>query len=332
MKTNGSFIEVELTDAEHQLVSDALVQVEKAVIDAGIDLYSDEFSKDYIGQKDSLGIGRLVLPKVLEDAAAELEDRSSDASVLKVENYPIDGHLGPTPTELVYRSQKPTFTSELGMLILTQLLDGSPFALDTDNKGKFFRNIYPVEVNKNLQSSHSSLTELTPHTEHSCYTVNPEYVCLLGLRSPAVVNTNLYSMDLVEAQLSAKERFLIREPKFVTLLDHYLWEYDSSESVPFPLVRETEEGQSEWRFDVEYTKGKDDEHQAVLETISGKLDDVTTGVDIKAGTLVVFNNKRVMHAREAFDPKYDGTDRWIQRLIIGGDKSKTYYTLNEIWP
>jgi len=332
MGSNEHLLEVTLSDSENRLVFDALSQVQEVVVDAELDLYSDDFAKNYNDLRDSLGIGSLVLPKVVEDAADELKDEDSDKTILKIENYPTDEYLGPTPSELVYSSKKSTAISELGMLIFAHLLDGSPFALDTDNKGKFFRNIYPVKKNEVLQSSHSSLAELTPHTEHSCYTVNPEYVCLLGLRAPAVVNTKLYPMDSVEAQLTEEELALLMEPEFVTLLDHYLWDYDSSDSVPFPLAKKRANGKTEWRFDVEYTRGLKAEHQEAMEKIAEKLEDAAVKVNIKAGTLAIFNNKRVMHAREAFDPKYDGTDRWVQRLIIGGDKSKTYYTLDEIWP
>ncbi|HEX8762442.1 MAG TPA: TauD/TfdA family dioxygenase [Candidatus Saccharimonadales bacterium] len=330
MVSTEHLLELELSDSENRMVFDALSQVQQAVTDGEIDLYSDNFSKNYNDLKDSLGIGNLVLPKVLEDAAEEL--KGSDKSILKIENYPIDAHLGPTPTGLVYASEKSTGISELGMLIFADLLDGAPFALDTDNKGKFFRNIYPVEKNKALQSSHSSLAELTPHTEHSCYSVNPDYVCLMGLRAPYVANTKLYDMDSVESSLTKEELGLIMEPKFVTLLDHYLWEYDSSDSVPFPLVKKTAGGKTEWRYDVEYTRGLEPEHQVAMEKVAAELEGAAIKINIEEGTLVVFNNKRVMHAREAFEARYDGTDRWIQRLIIGGDRSKTYYTLNEIWP
>ncbi|MFV0320670.1 MAG: TauD/TfdA family dioxygenase, partial [Microbacterium sp.] len=41
------------------------------------------------------------------------------------------------------------------------------------------------------------------------------------------------------------------------------------------------------------------------------------------GDLFLFDNRRVMHARTPFEPRYDGTDRWLQRVIISDDLGRS---------
>ena len=42
-----------------------------------------------------------------------------------------------------------------------------------------------------------------------------------------------------------------------------------------------------------------------------------------AGDILLFDNRRVMHARTPFEPRYDGTDRWLQRVIITDDLGRS---------
>lgn len=36
------------------------------------------------------------------------------------------------------------------------------------------------------------------------------------------------------------------------------------------------------------------------------------------GDIMIINNKRMLHGRSAYQPKFDGTDRWIQRAYVRG--------------
>ncbi len=39
-----------------------------------------------------------------------------------------------------------------------------------------------------------------------------------------------------------------------------------------------------------------------------------TAVALRPGDLLVLDNRRAVHARTAFTPRFDGTDRWLQRV------------------
>jgi len=40
------------------------------------------------------------------------------------------------------------------------------------------------------------------------------------------------------------------------------------------------------------------------------------GIKLEKGDLVIINNRRAIHGRSAFTPRYDGKDRWLQRVYI----------------
>ena len=42
----------------------------------------------------------------------------------------------------------------------------------------------------------------------------------------------------------------------------------------------------------------------------------TNEVFLKTGDLLVINNDCTVHGRKPFQPRYDGTDRWVQRMLV----------------
>ena len=45
-------------------------------------------------------------------------------------------------------------------------------------------------------------------------------------------------------------------------------------------------------------------------------------VHLKAGDLLAFANDRLMHGRDAFVARYDGTDRWLLRAYVLRDPTR----------
>jgi hypothetical protein len=42
----------------------------------------------------------------------------------------------------------------------------------------------------------------------------------------------------------------------------------------------------------------------------------TKEVILKTGDLLLINNHKAVHGRKPFKARYDGTDRWLQRLLV----------------
>jgi L-asparagine oxygenase len=68
------------------------------------------------------------------------------------------------------------------------------------------------------------------------------------------------------------------------------------------------------RFNRDKCKGKTVGAQAVLDKFAVIADELACEVVLNAGDALIFDNKAVLHRRRSFEAKYDGTDRWLQRV------------------
>ena len=53
-----------------------------------------------------------------------------------------------------------------------------------------------------------------------------------------------------------------------------------------------------------------------LDDLRQALNSVQRGLTTKPGRMVLIDNRVVLHARAPFSPRYDGKDRWLQRLLV----------------
>jgi L-asparagine oxygenase len=78
-------------------------------------------------------------------------------------------------------------------------------------------------------------------------------------------------------------------------------------------------GDPQMRFDPLYTGAANDEDNAAtaaLESLHQKLKTAAITTVLRAGDLLIIDNRRVAHARTPFNARYDGSDRWLQRLGV----------------
>jgi alpha-ketoglutarate-dependent taurine dioxygenase len=57
--------------------------------------------------------------------------------------------------------------------------------------------------------------------------------------------------------------------------------------------------------------------------VARALDAVVTEIVLRPGDICFIDNYRVIHGRNAFSPRFDGTDRWLRRLNIARDLRKS---------
>jgi L-asparagine oxygenase len=55
--------------------------------------------------------------------------------------------------------------------------------------------------------------------------------------------------------------------------------------------------------------------ERALQEMRDAVNSSTKEVVLKTGDLLVINNDCTVHGRKPFQPRYDGTDRWVQRML-----------------
>jgi hypothetical protein len=63
-------------------------------------------------------------------------------------------------------------------------------------------------------------------------------------------------------------------------------------------------------------RGIDPEAEAALAAFRREVKRLTRPVRVAPGTMLVASNWLGLHGRTSFRPRFDGTDRWLQRLIV----------------
>lgn len=72
-------------------------------------------------------------------------------------------------------------------------------------------------------------------------------------------------------------------------------------------------------FDADLMVGTDAEADAALGVLAEAVAALHTSVVLEAGDLLVVDNTAAVHGRSPFAPRFDGTDRWLQRTFVVPD-------------
>ena len=271
------------------------------------------------------------LPADLIAALLKYRADPTETGILQISGMPVDEQLPPTPTNAESIAVKPTFISEASALIIAMAL-GEPVAYEDEKGGVLVQNVYPIEAESRSPSNESSATELGFHTELSFSRRNPErplheaspdFLLLLGLRGAPLgdaATTLVEGRDICRA-LSQRARSLLTQPCF-QLRAPYSFTQGSGASRPWsrpvPLLYESET-MTTVAFDlacgVRATTPDAQEALDELRQVVAKAELHRT-VRLGPGDLLVVDNRKCAHARSRFAARFDGSDRWLQRVYV----------------
>jgi L-asparagine oxygenase len=195
---------------------------------------------------------------------------------------------------------------------------GEPFNYSTLYGGRLVQNMVPVRGKEFTQTSQSSTGMLDWHCEDSFREDRCDYAGLLCLRGdPSGVSKYAQAKDV---QLSPDLVATLREPRFHVRPDpaHVL---PGNVSMRRLAVLSGSESAPEIAYDTHHLAPIDDadtEAADALRELGACLDKVAISHVMERGDLLIFDNKRVVHARTPFAARFDGTDRWLMRTMICG--------------
>lgn len=256
------------------------------------------------------------LPAAIHDALVDFADRPHRSGALLLKGLPV-GALPPTPPTPTTPTHK-DHTSELTLLTVARRL-GQPVGYEPEHGGDIVQNLVPVKGAETRQVSTSSKVELMFHTEAAFHPHRPRYLLLLCLRGDPSAFTTLSSIHEVLPHLPAGTRDVLFQPRFRTAVDEsYLHGRDNVLGAPMPVLSGDPELPS-MVFDADLMVGTDAEADEALQLLGAAVADLQTGVALEAGDLLVVDNAVAVHGRSPFTPRFDGTDRWLQRAFVVAD-------------
>lgn len=252
----------------------------------------------------------------------------------------VDQHrLGPTPPH--WRDSQygsPAFLQEIFFLLCAARL-GDPFGWATQQDGRIMHDVLPIQGHEHYELGSNSLQYLSWHTEDAFHPCRGDYVALMCLKNPDLVETVACdSADLDWSTLDVESLF---EPVFTQMPDNSHQPQNTAESTGDPVVDRLRARSfaliQSWNDDPvqrpvlfgdrqdpylcldPYHMKTDGWSATALQAFQALCDQIEShmvGVSLRPGDCLFIDNFRAVHGRKSFRPRYDGSDRWLKRLNV----------------
>src|SRR5205085_3202828 len=274
------------------------------------------------------------LPKpVLRQLFLYRADPAADGLLL-LTNLPVDESLPSTPADGGRSRGKLTFISEACALGIAQLL-GDPIGYRDEKDGELVQNLCPLKDALAAPSNESSAIDQGFHTDLvfdqtnptlPLSLLNPDFVILVCLRPDPygeACTRYIEARDICQ-RLDSDELRIARLPIFEFAATYSFRKKEhrcGSDMIwagPSSLVTGPER-YPELSIDLCCgVRGCTEEANRVLEAIQDicRQPDVAGGRRLKPGDVLLMNNRKGAHSRTRFAARFDGSDRWVQRVYV----------------
>ena len=192
---------------------------------------------------------------------------------------------------------------------------GVPVSYKQEHNGNIVQNLFPIKKHEQEQISSSSKAELALHTELAFHPHRPAYVHLMCLRGDEAAQTTYATMEDIISNLDRDTLSCLYEPVFKTTIDLSFRENGEEDvELLMPILSHGPDG-TIITYDQALMSGVSPEASQALLALETIVSRCTRAVVLRQGDILTINNQTTIHGRRPFTPRYDGTDRWLQRLL-----------------
>lgn len=263
------------------------------------------------------------IPRFVRRALLEFQVRSNAEGILLVQGLPIDPGLYHvrTPLNAERSGEKTTYVSERCLAMIGSRL-GHLVSYIQEKNGDLFQNLAPVQGNEQIQTSSGSQTQLQFHRETVFHPYPPEFLLLFCLRPDHehIAETTYASIAHALPLLSVEHRDLLFQPLYRTGID-YSFGNLKTEKANGPVLPVLYGNRNDpfLNYDEDLMEAMTPESKSALDALKDAIASVYKGVKLNTGDLLCIDNRRTVHGRSSFIPRYDGFDRWLQRSFVVRD-------------
>lgn len=224
------------------------------------------------------------------------------------------GYVPPTPAQPYFESSLLYYAKQTLLQYASRF--GHPISYAQEQQGSLIQNIVPVHKTETQQISTSSKVELGLHTETAFHPYKPDYVMLLCLRGDHKAVTTYANLSDILKQLDLNTRRILKQKWFTTGIDiSFRTNKEPDQEIPISIVGELD-GMLTLTYDELLIKGINDLAKEALQKVHQAIKNCTQEIVLNTGDLLVIDNRKTIHGRRPFQPRYNGTDRWVQRVLI----------------
>jgi len=317
---------------------------------SAIDLLLADIIKNYAGAdaepfvKDA-AVWSHQLPLRLRKGINELRLTEEDDGVFIVSGLPVDDdRIGSTPASLdALPAASPTYREE-AFLVLVAVLLGDLIAWATQQSGRVIHDVFPIRDHEHMQLGTGCRELLTLHTEDAFHPFRADYLAMLCLRNPQRAPTTVASVASLNLDDATSQ--LLRQPHYTILPDEshrgitgIADDTQDAENRVEKMLRTPkkipvlfgDQQRPYLRMDpyfMDLPEAQAPRH--ALQTLIGHLENSTVDVILEPGDVCIMDNYRVVHGRRPFQARFDGTDRWLKRVLVARDLRKSIVARSNI--
>lgn len=175
-----------------------------------------------------------------------------------------------------------------------------------------FQDIVPIVSNSALQTSSSSEKPLEIHTEQAFSEDRPNFLCLACLRGDPNAVTYLLSLETLLEHLTPEEAEYLTRKMWMCRVDLSFVQGGASDKIRGPMA--IIQG-DRLVFDQDLMSGLTPKADNMIKRVVKIYEQHKTGVILEQGDVLVIDNRKMVHGRSKFVPRYDGTDRFLIRCF-----------------
>jgi Fe(II)/alpha-ketoglutarate-dependent arginine beta-hydroxylase len=288
------------------------------------------------------------LPARLRRLLYDMRQAETTATCV-ISGLPVDdAAIGPTPSHWAAHATPSPTTREEAVLLMCGSLLGDAFGWATQQNGTIVHDILPIRGEEDEQLGSGSESPLKWHTEEAFHPLKCDYLGLMCLRNIDGVATTIATID--DVALSDEDLDVLFQPRFLIRPDT---SHLSGNGPPVPSAAEagllaaartrvSEMNAEPQPVAVLYgtrnapymcadpcymTAVPADSYAiAALRVLEREVTAHLRDLVLEPGDICFIDNFRAVHGRNAFTPRYDGTDRWLKRINITRDlrRSRPY--------
>jgi L-asparagine oxygenase len=248
---------------------------------------------------------------------------SNESGTLVIRGLPVNQGLPSTPNDGRGLPGAATRVSE-GVLSVLMSQMGDPIAYADEKEGAIIQEVCPLKGHESRQENSGS-TFLEFHTENGFHPFRPDFLGLVCLRSDdrQRIPTLTSSVRRLLPLLSDSVESALRRRAYRITPSSSFGEADPGiEPQPIAVLSGPPELPA-MVVDCNAMEGIDSESAQALSVLRELLPSVADATVLDVGDLLILDNRVAAHARGGWTPRYDGRDRWLQRMSVVGDFRRT---------
>ena len=242
----------------------------------------------------------------------------------------IDQNIPNTPINNKNKVGETTNLARIQAILLCSISD--IIAYEAECYGNIFQDVVPIQKMEKEQTSLGSITELEIHTEQAFSKLRPDLLSLGCLRGDPDAITYILPVQSIIDNLSDSEVELLKQPLWKTGVDlsFKLNNHDFIEGDirgPMPILDDDYQSNGRYKlvFDQDLMFGITEESNVLIKKIVDIYYQHRISHNLKPGEIIIIDNRRAVHGRSPFFPKYDGKDRFLIRCFYVFDYNSSLY-------